>query len=154
MLFFHSIRWYPQRILGYWKGLLTVTSKASVFSEAIFRHLLSNHRFACHRLSLILSSRILTSSTAHKQVRRLRSQYCSFQQVDPCAGNHHTWCSERVYPPATVERRHMSSLPWETICRPRISHTCRSYSHLLFAAGSLEPFSARSPRCRCSTPRY
>ena len=40
--------------------LLSVTSKASVFSGAIFTHLLSNQRFARHRLSLIFSSRILT----------------------------------------------------------------------------------------------
>ena len=41
------------------------TSKASVFSGAICRHLLSKQRFARHRLSLILSSRILKSSAVH-----------------------------------------------------------------------------------------
>ena len=65
MLFFHLISCSPRTILGYLKDLLSVTSKASVFSGAIFRHLLSNERFAHHRLSLILSSRILTSSAAH-----------------------------------------------------------------------------------------
>ena len=52
------------------------------------------------------------------------------------------------------EKRHMSSLLWETICRPHISPTCRSDSHLSFATGSLEPCSALSPRCRCSISRY
>ena len=45
--------------------LLSVTSKAPVFSGSIFKPLLSNQRFMRHRLSLILSSRIPTSSAAH-----------------------------------------------------------------------------------------
>ena len=65
MLFFHLISCSPRTIFGYWKDLLSVTSKASVFSGAIFRHLLSSQRFARHRLSLILSSRIPTSLAAH-----------------------------------------------------------------------------------------
>ena len=40
----------------------------------------------------------------------------------------------------------MSTLLRETICRPRISPTCLSDSHLSFATGSLEPFSAPSLR--------
>ena len=55
----------PRTIFGYLKDLLSMTSKASVFSGAIFRHLPSNQRFARHRLLLILSSRIVTSSAAH-----------------------------------------------------------------------------------------
>ena len=58
---FHSISCSPSTIFGYLKDLLSVTSKASDFSRAIFRHLLSNQRYARHRLSLILSSRVLTS---------------------------------------------------------------------------------------------
>ena len=65
MLFFHSISCSPRTIFGYWKDLLSVTSKISVFSGAIFRHLLSNQRFARQRLSFILSCRIPTSSVAH-----------------------------------------------------------------------------------------
>ena len=42
-----------------------MASKASVFSGAIFTPLPSNQRFARHRLSLILSSRIMSSSAAH-----------------------------------------------------------------------------------------
>ena len=62
--------------------------------------------------------------------------------------------SRWVDPPATLEERHMSSYLWETICRPRISPTCRSDSHLSFITGSLEHFSASSPRCRYSTSLY
>ena len=62
-------------------------------------------------------------------------------QAGPCAGSRRTWRSKRVDSPATLEGRHMSSLSWETILRPRISPTCRSDSHLSFATGSLEPFS-------------
>ena len=62
MLFFHSISCSPRTIFVYWKDLQSVTSKASVFSAAIFRHLISNQRFVRRRLSLIFSSRILTSS--------------------------------------------------------------------------------------------
>ena len=40
---FHSISCSPRTIFEYWKDLLSVTSKASVFSGAIFRHLLSKH---------------------------------------------------------------------------------------------------------------
>ena len=65
MLFFHSISCSLRTIFGYWKDLLSVTGKASVFSRDLFRHLQSNQRFVRHRLSLILSSRILTSSAAH-----------------------------------------------------------------------------------------
>ena len=65
MLFFHSILCSPRTIFGYWKDLLSVTSKAFVFSGTIFRSLLSNQCFARQRLSLILSSRIPTLSAAH-----------------------------------------------------------------------------------------
>ena len=65
MLFLHSISCFLRTIFRYWKGLLSVTSKASVFSGAIVRPLPSNQRFARHRLSLILSFRIPTSSVAH-----------------------------------------------------------------------------------------
>ena len=71
MLLLHSTSCSPKTILGYWKDLLSVTSKASVFSWTIIRHLLSNQRFTCHRLSLILSSRIPTSSAAHTHTRHL-----------------------------------------------------------------------------------
>ena len=63
--FFPSTSCSPRTILGYWKDLLSVTSKASVFSGEIFRYLLSNQRSARHRLSLKLNSRILTSSAPH-----------------------------------------------------------------------------------------
>ena len=65
MLGFHSTSCSARTILGYWKDLLSVTSKAAVFSGAILRSLPSNQRFARHRLSLILSSTIPTSSAAH-----------------------------------------------------------------------------------------
>ena len=42
-----------------------MTRKASVFSGAIFRPLLSNRRVSHHRLLLVLSLRILTSSAGH-----------------------------------------------------------------------------------------
>ena len=50
MLFFHSISCSPRTIFGYWKDFLSVTSKASVFSGAIFRHLLSNQPMGPSRL--------------------------------------------------------------------------------------------------------
>ena len=65
MLIFHLTSCSPRRILGYWKDLLSVTSKTSVFYGAILRPLLSNQRLDRHRLSLILSSRISTSSVVH-----------------------------------------------------------------------------------------
>ena len=65
ILVFHSTSCSLKTILGYWKDLLSVTSKASVFSGAICRPLLSNQCFARYRLSLILSSKILTSSAPH-----------------------------------------------------------------------------------------
>ena len=43
-------------------------------SLGLFRHLLSNQCLARHRLSLILSSRILTSSAAHTTMRHPRSR--------------------------------------------------------------------------------
>ena len=58
ILVFHLNSFSPRTILGYWKDLLFVTCKASVYSGVIFRPLLSNQLFARHRLSLILSSRI------------------------------------------------------------------------------------------------
>ena len=94
MLFFHSISCSPRTIFGYLKDLLFVISKASVFSGAVFRHLLSNQRFALYRLSLILSFRILTSSAAHatsassakpmilvptRRSMRRKSSYMTFQ---------------------------------------------------------------------------
>ena len=98
MLVFHSTSCSPRMILGYRKYLLSVTSKDSVFSGAIFRPLLSNHRFARQRLSLILSSRIVTSSAVHttsassakpmmlvpagKSMRR-KSSYMTFQTSEP-----------------------------------------------------------------------
>ena len=45
----------------------------------------------------------------------------------------------------------MSSLLRETTCRPRISPICHSDSRLSFVTGSLEPFSAPWPPCRCTT---
>ena len=62
ILFFHTTLCSPRTIFRYWKDLLSVTIKASVFSAAIFRPPLFNQRFSCHRLSLILSYRIPTSS--------------------------------------------------------------------------------------------
>ena len=44
--------------------------------------------------------------------------------------------------PVIPEERHMSSLLWETICRPHVSPTCRLDSHLSSATGSLEPSSS------------
>ena len=58
MLFFHSISCSPRAIFGYWKDLLSVTGRASVFSGSIFRSLLSNQSFARHRVSLILSRQV------------------------------------------------------------------------------------------------
>ena len=52
MLVFHSTSCSPKTILGYWEDLLSITSKASVFSGTIFRPLLSNQRFARHRFLL------------------------------------------------------------------------------------------------------
>ena len=68
MLVLHSASCSPRTILGYWKDLLSVTCKVSVFLGAIFRPLLFNQHFARHRLSLILSFRILTSSAAQEVV--------------------------------------------------------------------------------------
>ena len=87
MLFFHSISCSPRTIFGYWKDLVSVTSKASVFSGAIFRHLPSNQRLARHTLSLILSSRILTLSAAHAT----SASSAKSTMLVPCAGNRHTW---------------------------------------------------------------
>ena len=85
-------------ILGYLKDLLSMIINASVFSGAIFRHPLSKQRFARHRLSLILSSRILTSSAAHMtsassakpimldpagRFMRRKSSYMTFQTSGP-----------------------------------------------------------------------
>ena len=47
------------------KGSSVRDKKALIFSGDIFRPLLSNRRFARHRLSLISSSRILTPSATH-----------------------------------------------------------------------------------------
>ena len=61
-----SIQLYTQVLNALFPlDFMSMTSKASVFSAAIFRHLLCNQRFARHRLSLILSSRIPTSSAVH-----------------------------------------------------------------------------------------
>ena len=95
-----------------------------------------------------------SASRRIRQVRHPRSQWCSSQQVGPWAGNRRTWRSKRVDLPVTLEGRYMSSLLWEAIFSPRLSPTCRSNSHLSFATGSMEPFSASSPRFRYSTSRY
>ena len=89
-----------------------------------------------------------------RQMRHPRSRWCSFQQVGPSAGNRLTWRSKQVVWPVTPEERHMSSLLWETICRPHISPACRLDSHLSSATGSLESALAPSSRRRCSISRY
>ena len=111
MLFFHLISCSPRAIFGYWKDLLSVNSKASVFSGAIFRPLLSNQRFARHRVSLILSSRILTLSAAHtSSATSAKPMMLVPAGRGPCAGNRRTLRSKRVDPSVTLEGRHMSSL--------------------------------------------
>ena len=65
LLFVYTTSCSPRTIFVYWKDLLSVTSKASLFSGAIFKPLLSNQRFARHRLLLILRSRVPTSLAAH-----------------------------------------------------------------------------------------
>ena len=64
-LLFHKTSSPPSAIHGGLKDLLSVTSSASVSSRAISRPLASSKRFTRHILSLILSSRIFTSSAAH-----------------------------------------------------------------------------------------
>ena len=98
MLVFYSSSCTPRTILGYWKDLLSVKSKALVFSRAIFSPLPSYQRFTRHRHPLILSFRILTSSAAHTTIAssakptmlilagrsmRRKSSYMTFQTSGP-----------------------------------------------------------------------
>ena len=50
----------------------------------------------------------------------------------------------QVFTEATPEKRHMSSILWETICRPRISPTFFTDNRLSSATDILEPSSASS----------
>ena len=77
---FHTALCFPRKIFGYLKNLLSVTSKASVFPGAISRHMLSNQRYARHRLSLILSSRILMSGS-HPRPLRGTAFHLSFKRL-------------------------------------------------------------------------
>ena len=147
MLVFHSTLCSSKTILGYWKDLLSVTSKASVFSGAILRPLLSNQCFAPHRLLLTLSTMIPTSSAAHTTSASSAKPMMLVPAVGPSAGNRHTWHSKQMAPPATPKESHMSSLLSDTICRPHISPTCRS--RVLPSVGRLSPSSPS--RCRCRT---
>ena len=154
MLFLYSISCSSRTIFRYWEDLLSMTAKPRSF-QGPFSGI-------CYPTNALPATDFHESSAPgfrrhQRRTRRVphpRSQWCSFQQVGPCAGIRHTWRSKRVDPPVTLEGRHMSSLLWETIYCPCISPTSRSDSHLAFATSSLEPFSAWSPRCRCSTSRY
>ena len=101
ILLLHVTSYSRSTIFGYLKDLLSVASKASVFSEPISRLLLSNKRFIRHKLSLILSSRILTSLAANTtsgssakpiilipvgRSKRRKSSYITFQTSGPTRG--------------------------------------------------------------------
>ena len=101
ILVFHSTSCSSRTILWYWKDLLSVTSKASIFSGTILRLLLSKQLSAHHRHSLILTFRILmssapytTSSLSAKPVilvpagrcMRGKSSYMTFQTSGPTRG--------------------------------------------------------------------
>ena len=107
ILVFHSTSCSPRTILRYWKDLLSVTSKASVFSGAIFRPLLSNQRFDCRRILLILSSRIPTSSVAHTTSAQIVI-YHSQQVVWNLLPHHRTIASMQMFHLAVLNALRMS----------------------------------------------
>ena len=112
ILFFHTTSCSPRTISGYWKELLSVISKASIFSGA---PLLSNQRFARQKLPLILGSGISNSSAARTRSASSVKPKTLISGGGRCTGNRHTWDSGRSVLPATPEGHHMSSLLWETI---------------------------------------
>ena len=147
ILFIHTAFCSQRTIFGYWKDLLSVTS---IFSGTIFRRLLSNQRFACHRFSLILSPRILTPSAAHT-ITALSVQPII---LIPLGRSMRRKSSHMTFHTSGPARDHMSSFFWGTIYLLRISSTCCSDSHLSSATGSLEPSSASSPRSNTCISRY
>ena len=105
-------------------------------------------------LHLSISFVLVTNVMNDSMCFQTPSDWSSFQQICPCAENHHTWHSTRVVPPATPEGHHISTLIKETNCCPHISPTCRSDNRLSSVTGRLEPSFASSPRCNCSISRY
>ena len=108
-----------------------VTSKPSVFSGAISRLLLSNQRFACRRLSLILSSRIPTSSAAHTRSASSAKPMMFVLRV----GNRHTWRLTRMVPPTIPFTYHfLFLLLWRFLPLPgwRPLWTCLFWSQTGF----------------------
>ena len=67
---FHTPSCSPKSIFGYWKDLLSMTSKSLVFLGAIFSPLLSNQRFVRHKVSFM----------------RRKSSYMTFHTRGPFRG--------------------------------------------------------------------